>query len=505
MFKNKGDKKKLKIFVYVLITIFLLSFLIWQINNKNTLNEITSVEVEGMSIENFYIENEIDILTTTGGIFRINSKNGTIDIWQRIGKKRLLAKIVLDKDWFESLTELTRDEFYYTWKGQAPNNSEMIISGDSVISFLNIKKTEIKLEFSPAYQKINNANNGLLALDNDGGLVIAPNVFPHDEILPKISKDNIWKLSTHESLPLLFVGICPSRQFDWNSSFSHNIHYSSHIQRYPTNEEIITYSEYAKVLELHSWIWQNRHEKDSTNEKGEKIPLWRDYSSRPQNFKWIPEDEKELKRVIKTAQAHDMKVIPYVNFAWKDFDTTILESSMSIDEIFEIHMTEMQRLKNTYNFDGLYLDGLYYTYPQKNELSYRIAKALRKLFGEEGWLTYHNTHSGGYYLPFIDAYMDLIITSEHESFDRWKSTSYNISNAIASVWPEIPIDVKDGRKFLKKLIDDSLIYNNRVILMAGEQGQWREWRLYFTKDEIEFMQKYYFEQLKKLNKFEYGK
>lgn len=145
------------------------------------------------------------------------------------------------------------------------------------------------------------------------------------------------------------------------------------------------------------------------------------------------------------------------------------------------------------------IDGFYLKNP---ELAYRAARILRNLFGEDGWLTLHDSH-GNYFIPFIHTYMDYIITGEHDSFDRWRSTSYKISNTVTSLWPEISLKIKDGRQFLKKLVDDSLLYNNRVIFMVGEQGQWRDWRLYFTQSELKFMQEYYLSNLENMKNVGY--
>ena len=451
--------------------------------------------MKGMSIESLSVKDNVSVLTTTGGLFRIDLKTGVIEIRQRIGKERLLAKAVLDKDWLKTFSAPTQDGFDCIWEGTSPKDPKMIISGDSVIRFSNIEELEIRLEFSPIYCKVTDSNGGLLALDNTGGLAIMPLESSSNENWPKTFENNLWKLAADEPFPLVFIGVCPPRPFDWESSFLPVVHYSSHIQRYPTDEQIIAYSKYAEVLEMHSWVWQNRYDENARDEKGEKLPLWWDYSFVAQNYEWIPDDEVELRRVVETAHAHGMKVIPYYSFWREDPETPV-------NQVFDRQMAEIRRLKDTYDFDGLYVDGLS-CHLKDLELSYKAARTLRELFGEDGWLTYHNTHTTDNHYPFINAYMDLIITSEHESFNRWTSTSYNISNAIASVWPEIPVDVEDGRPFLKELVDDNLLHNNRVILMTGKDGQWRMWRLYFTPDEMEFMQQYYFEALEKMKEIGY--
>lgn len=499
MLKNKNILKKPKILVSILIVLLLLIPLIWlsnlftATNNVSDLSkEIENIKIKGMGIEDLRVKDGISVLTTSGGIFHVDPENGTIDIRQRIGKDRLLATVLLTDDRLKSLSAPIQRGFDIVWEGSSLESPKITISGDSVIRFFNIERLEVLFHFYPVHQTFNVAiskydNGGLLALDDDGGLAIIPPSYGSNERWPKRFENNTWKLVAEEPLPLLFIGVLPPRPFDWERSFMPVIHYASHVQRYPTDEQIIAYSKYAKVLEMHSWVWQNRYNENERDEKGEKLPLWADYSFWPQDGKWIPDDETELKRVINTAHVYGMKVLPYVSMGNNKVD-------------FEAYITEIKRLKDVYGIDGVYLDGLF---PQQPELGYQAARALRELFGEDGWLTLHDTHQNGYWVPFINAYMDLIITSEHNVFERWTSTSYKISNAIASVWPEIPLSVDDGRGFLEKLVDDALLNNNRVILMTGEQGQWRDWRLYFTPEEMEFMQEYYLEALEKMDKVGY--
>lgn len=457
----------------------------------NSLTEERNVTLNGMRIENLDVKGKVSTLRTTGGIFHVDLEKGTIVIKQRIGKDRTLAKVVLDKGWYKGLSGPALNDFDCVWKGPSEHGFKMVISGDSAIRFYNIEKLKVKLLFSPMYDKTSSSCGGLITLDNDGGLVIAPPKLSVRSNWPETFENNSWDLSTSKPLSLLFISVCPPRHFDWDASFNHNVHYSSHTQRYPTDEQIIEYSKYAKVLEMHSWVWQNRYDPSAIDADGNRFSKWYDFSSRAQNYKWIPDDEAELRRVVKTAHAHGLKVVPYVNFFREKHKYT------ANGDVLNIWMAELKKLKDEYDVDGFYLDGLY---PLDPELSYMAARALRELVGENGWLTLHDTRSSGYFFPFINAYMDFIITSEHESFERWKSTSYKISNAVASVWPEIPIDIKDGREFLKELIDNSLKHNNRIVLMDGKDGQWRLWRLYFTKKEMKFVQDYYFDAIERINR-----
>jgi hypothetical protein len=487
MFHHAGKRhsKKRALFIWLIPALVLSLFVLVSGCSRGEPVVLPSESAKGMSLESLYVKGSVSILTVTGGVFRVDSETGTVEIRQRIGKERPLAEVTLAGGELKGMAAPTQMADSVLWGGSSPESPKMIISRDSVIHFQNIKNMTVKFLFSPMYHKFKDTNGGLLALDDTGGLAIIPPETNLSDSWRRTFDDNFWQLRGDEPLPFLFIGVCPPRQFDWERSLMPVVHYSSHIQRYPTDEQIIGYSQYARVLEMHSWVWQNRYDPNDQIElepymEG-KAPLWMDKSYLAQDYKWIPDDEAELKRVISTCHKYGMKFVPYVNMISGDLET---------------QMAEMKWLKDTYGIDGVYMDGLY---NDKPELAYEAARALRELFGEDGWLTLHNTRWSGYFFPFVNTYFDLIVTGEHQPFDRWTSTEYNISNAIASLWPEIPLSVKDGREFLKKLVDESLRYNNRVMFMTGEQGQWRQWRLYFTEDEMSFMQEYYLGALKRLS------
>ena len=446
--------------------------------------------LHGMSIENFSAAEKEQIMQTTGAILSINRQVGTIVIKQRIGTERILAVIDLPQE-LKGADGPRKEGFDYYWEGK--KGAQMIISGDSVIRFKNIKYLQVALKFEPEFQRVDEEitqfkTGGLLALDGKGGIAIIPPSYASNKKYQKKFDNNIWILSNRNPIPLLFVGVLPPRHFDWRKSLICVVHYSSHVQRYPTDRQIAKYSKFAKVLEIHSWVWQNRYP-ERVKAAREKVELWDDLSYKSQDGKWVPENEEEFRRVIKTAHKYGMKVLPYINTEEGRFST----------EIYDRYLREIKRLKETYAIDGIYSDGLFYQHP---EYGYFAARALREIFGESGWMTLHDTHDNGYWAPFINTYMDLLITSEHGAFNRWVSTSYNISNAIASLWPEIPLEERDGAGILKKLINDSFRFNNRVVFLDGLLGQWRLWRLYFNKEESEVMTNYYLPKLAELKKIE---
>lgn len=486
---NSITKNKTATYHTVIIIVLTVLGIGWGQAEGGTRNDV----IKGMRIEDVRVVNDYIHFQTTGAMFKIKKNSGKIEIYQRIGKKRKLAEVSVSEEFVAVLKKEPSDEgFDYVW-GDKDKIASIVISGDSVVRFYNVKKMKIKLFFTPIHHKINSLNNGLLALDEKGGIAIMPpdNVSSKDYQIT-IENDE-WVLDSDIEMPVLFLGVCPPREFDFKRSKWAIVHYSSHIERYPSDEQIKEYSKFAKVLEMHQWVWKNRYvnKKDCLKEQysncdGNNTPLWNDGASWPVNNRWVADDEKELKRVVATAHANGMLVVVYFNGVKMDRHSILPEAL---------------RLKNKYNIDGIYLDGLLNRSNKGPLDAYLIARELRKLFGDEGWINYHNTHKG-YFAPFIQAYMDFVTTGEHNKFDRYTSTTFNISNAIGGYWPEIPSfwpngskNIKDARSYLKDLVDISLRYHNRLIFLTGEQGQWRFWRLYFTPDEMQFMKDYYLDRI----------
>jgi hypothetical protein len=487
---NSIKKNKRVAYRAVIIVVLTVLGIGWGQAECSTQNDV----IKGMRIEDVRVVNDDCIhLSTTGAIFKINKSSGTMEIYQRIGKKRKLAEVSLSDKFISVLKKEPHNEgFEYAW-GDKDKTASIVISGDSVVRFYNVKKIKIELFFTPIHHKINSLNRGLIALDNEGGFAIMPpDKITSTDYSVTIEKKE-WLLDSDSNMSVLFLGVCPPREFDWERSKWPVIHYSSHIQRYPSDEQIKEYSKFAKVLEMHQWVWKNRYvnKKDCSKEPynncdGDNTPLWRDDASWPVNNRWIADDEKELKRVVTTAHANGMLVAVYFNGLKMDCHSILPEAL---------------RLKNKYNIDGIYLDGLLNCSNRGPLDAYLTARELRKLFGDDGWINYHNTHKG-YFSPFIQTYMDFVTTGEHNKFDRYTSTTFNISNAIGGYWPEIPFfwlndskNIKDARSYLKDLVDISLKYHNRLLFLTGEQGQWRFWRLYFTPSEMQFMKDYYLNRI----------
>lgn len=452
--------------------------------------------IKGMQIESFHSDTNGITLVTTGAAFEFSFSSHDMILRQRIGLYRPLAVLRFSEP-FENLIKQgpSKTGFDYVWGDPDSPEPSIVISGDSVLRLYNVQQVEVHLQFDPQHYKENPPNKGFVALDVTGGISVLPPASATLDIFPVTATGKDWSLNSKSPLHVLFIAVSPARRFDWERSLIPVVHYSSHTKRYPTDEEIREISTYAGVLELHQWVWESRYvnNHDCSNENysnciGNDTPLWFDGSSDPQNGMFLPEDDKEFLRTVDAAHANNMIAVPYFNGVEMSSGDAIVK--------------EARRLKETYSIDGIYLDGLCDRSGNWPEGAYLAARGLRAVFGERGWINFHNTHDG-YFAPFVQTYMDFITTSEHSAFSRWTTTTYGISNAIGGYWPEIPAffpdssqNITDARPMLRELVDESLLYNNRILILTGDQGQWRYWRLYFTPDELAFMRTYYLSKMK---------
>lgn len=421
---------------------------------------------------------------TTGAVIRADLGARRVSVEQRVGVERVVATIELDEDVGAVMARPPRrTALELTWDGQAPGEPTVIVAGDSTIRLQGVRTLAVGLAFVPLHAHVRKENGGLLAFDDDGGIAIIPPVAAPASGQPPGLAGSRWTLAAQTPLAELVIAVCPPRPFDPARADHGVVHYASHIRRYPSDADIVAMSRYARVLELHSWVWKDRwapaagYPETYGNWEAGMRPPWDDLSYAPLDGRFVPDDEAEFLRVVRTAHALGMKVAPYLGGAL-----------MRPEDV----APEALRLRDAYGVDGVYLDGMPGAPLQEAAVALTIARDLRAVFGNEGWLNFHDTHSG-YFHPFVQAYMDFVTTSEHLAFDRWNSTTRGMSNAVGGLWPEVPYffpdpaqNQEDAIPLIRSIVDEGSPYGNRLLLLQGEAGQWRFWRLYFTPAELEF-------------------
>ena len=112
------------------------------------------------------------------------------DWWLRVGPASAYVHIAFDCFWGGTGTPA------------------LAVSGDSVLRLYGVRKASVDFAFGPAYTNAYASNSGLLALDEYGGLAVAP---PKAGSIPwpaSFSKRQ-WRLNSPEPVRVILVGVCP--------------------------------------------------------------------------------------------------------------------------------------------------------------------------------------------------------------------------------------------------------------------------------------------------------
>jgi len=414
---------------------------------------------------------------TTGADFDFNYARKVIVITQNIPQQRPLAEVTVYPDtWWDDLrtaeavcTDPSQILLMTSEDGKAVQLAS--VGMEALLSIKDCSKAEFFWAFTPLHRNAFARTLGESILDENGGISIT-SLFPSsptEKYTPYSATSAMFTSATSCSFML---SACPARLRDQRDEHAITIHYTSPIDRYPSDSDLRRFARNANVLQLHSWVWKNRWKASDTTDFGTSPPpVWWDHSWKAIDGQWIPENEGELRRVITTAHELGMKVAPYVNCDPEGIPQHLFTTTARIQEL--------RRLKERFGFDGFYCDGLFLFDPVQ---SLELARGIRSLVGPDGWISIHSTSTG---FPFTDTHANLLITSEHSGFDRWISATTNISNAAASIWPEIPLSHLDPQDFLSSLIDRSLAHGNTFVFLAGTGGQWRDWRIAFSPEELD--------------------
>ncbi len=416
---------------------------------------------------------------TTGSVFTFQrSHPGRIVVSQKINGPRELVVM----EWETSFAKLTVDardgDNFIAYIPVTDTGFNVRVYPDSLLSIRAGKGVRVRTfgRWLPQYSYAEAGN--LLFLDSAGGygqyLLPTTNAIggAAEQLKPGISfSGHGWE--TCFNLPksrTMLACVAPPRPFDWRSSAADRIvHHLIAGKRtdgtwdyFPSDSAIRDYARWGNILVLH--VWQQgagpyrRNETASRSDFYQKAANWA-------CWRYIPLDEAELARVLKTAHQAGMQVLPYVSpYYFPGNSREILE--------------ELARLLRTYPFDGFYFDNV----SQDILEAYEIMKGTRRLLGPERWLYVHvpspilgtaDTRGRYVYCPFIDTYANFILRSEHlDNFDenvlRYTISGYNISNTIGFV-----CNYDYHPDFNRKLIREALSYNVRVPYWAG-------WNIYLA-------------------------
>ena len=325
----------------------------------------------GMEIKNVNNVEDGYSVVTTGAVFQIQKNR--VQIFQRIAKSRKLALLQWSKSTNFKIIDRCSDHVVVQGDGLM-----VTIYGDStcILHTASADTLRIQGEFLPEY--IGRFGGELLLIDHYGGVQICSDRNRNNYPINAQCQANMpWQASYHlEKSERLMVAAFPERSFDWEKSFASNIIFTQAAQgrsygKMPPKRLMRRWAENFQIMV----IWHN----------GLYIPS---NSGVTYAGPYDIADPIAFKEGIETAHCMGLKMIVYTSFYYFD------EKHGNIDTYIE----QIQKLKDNYGIDGVYIDGLLteidgHVHDQVF-INWEIVRRLRKIFGQDGVIVYHGTAFG---------------------------------------------------------------------------------------------------------------
>lgn len=381
----------------------------------------------GMIVEKTTCVNGALNVTTTGAEFSLNATGDGV-FRQRIGHPRNVLSMRIEGGLGVKPPVIRTSEGGFAFASYETPAMDVRVNGDSLFMFhahqpvtITVSRM-IEVGFYSSYR----ANHVLF--DEYGGFGLYCSEQEMDDAFnPRTPITARYELPANA---VLWVGICPPKQYDWARSFKDNVvwHWSNQLG-YPADSDFATWSKKSNIALLQS-----------------EVMLWKDW-----NLAFEPRlGEAEFARVRKTSHKQNMKFIVYTSPFYFLRGTPIESQAMNSFENFkefppgdgsgvniDLFMNEITRVMREYKPDGLYFDGQYVDNPAP---LYALARRTRELLGNDGILEWHSTYalgSGRCFLPQADAYVDFILRGEGSDsvygdfgYLRYFVSGYNTSNSI---------------------------------------------------------------------------
>lgn len=395
---------------------------------------------------------------TTGArfVFETGGDKGKIACHQRLNRERQLCSVELSRPIGRLSVEHQGEECVVLHQDAVGSGfMRFVVNRDSMLEIHSVPDLTVSLagRFRPDFAASRDGH--LLLADEIGGCGAYPyQGLRHADLVDLAHEE--WRASYElDRSCRLFVSAFPPRPFNEAQSYDERIAHHGSIgpwtpPPYPTDAMIGELARYCTVLVLHEMLWQGKRTR-----RGDPIrnldDLLEDSCFCAHDY--VPVDERELERVIRTAHASGMKVIPYMSPFY----------STAKGQDFLVRVAGAMR---RYGFDGVYYDGISHDLAY----SYDIVRGTRKIIGD-GFLYCHEPNpfrSRHVYCPFIDTWADCILRAEGttgftDRFLRYVVSGYNISNAIGYVcYYFFPPE------FVKTTIDKALDAHARFYLGSPE-------------------------------------
>jgi len=416
----------------------------------------------GMEVEYAsHLEGGAYEVKTTGAVFAIDLRQGSIGCHQTIGHKRALAVLKTGRPWRGAV--LTHHGGGFARLTVERPRLTVRINGDSLcmVQAHEPLKVQVERKIDVAWNASYGANH--LLADEWGGF----GLYYSDRVADDGYDPYGETVATYE-MPadgVLWLGVCPPKPYDWERSFTDNVvwHWSNQLG-YPPDEALRSWQPLGNTVLLQS-----------------EVMLWKDW-----NLDFVPRlGPEEFARVRRTLHDLGMRFIVYTSPYYFLKGTPVESHAFSSFEGFTnwppgdgsgcnmgLFMAAITRVMQEHRPDGLYFDGQYTGDPAA---LYALARSTRELLGEEGLLEWHSTGALGpglCYLPQADAYVDFILRGEgrgnqYEDLDylRFFVSGYNLNNCpgvLCNNGPEVPTP---------ELTERLLSVNGRYHTIAGWAGR----------------------------------
>jgi hypothetical protein len=408
--------------------------------------------IEDMKVKSVEESENRIVIETTGAKYIIDRSegNGCIDCWQMINKERLVARLCFDFSFMKLSVEYKDCQkcILHVIPGNSEGAVKFQFNRDSMIdiySLIGFGMT-VMSSFLPQYHSEKDGCN--LFIDDIGGF----GLYPYKNMIRYESENtytNEWNISYNlSSYGRFFVSVFPPRGYDYERSFDDRIYHRGGAD-HPTDEELENASRYTSVLLLHhDTIWQGK-----LTRKGIGIETLDDFYADASycSYRYTPINEGKLLHTVKKAHSLNMKVLPYMSPYY----------SMASGNDF---LSEMERILDDYDMDGIYFDGVSMDIAQ----TYETIKNTRKILGNRRFYIHCSIDpiSTKVYCPFIDTYADYILRAESisgysDAYLRYVISGFNISNTIGlTCYSGYPL------AFMEKLVEKILSVNARLYLSS---------------------------------------
>lgn len=371
--------------------------------------------VFGMKIEDAYFSEGAFLIETTGA--RFEYVNGQLKIYQGLDKtnRRLLSTMTFDNE--PNFTKVKANDDHILFWSEKIN---LGIYGDSTCILapkMNLS-VSFKGNFKPDYE--GRYKGELLLIDDAGGMEIYPQRYEAGYKVRKIElgKKNWLAEYTLNAGERVMVAAFPAREFDWEKSFKCNIVTTcgsmgkgrgNPYGQMPSN---YTIKKWSKTFHIITMFFSGL------------------YVNPDPAGPYVIANEPEFRRFLRASHKNGMKVAIYCSLFYHALK----------DKNFDVFYIQIEKLKNRFGIDGIYVDGLTFAKVDNKIANWGMIRRLRRLFGKDGVIVLHGTHLGSPVAtaPNIDSYCTATLNGERvafTSFDdpyvQYQVRKYGISNTVA--------------------------------------------------------------------------